>query len=288
MTRYIAAYDTESPACLAACRKIVDAHRRHEMPATFFIVGKTLEANRRDYVELLDDPLFEVASHTYSHKMLRDHPVCGPAASPEQRAIEIRRGKEIVEAAFGRECVGVRPGCGFANAMRGAMDELRHMADAGYHYVSSLLWGPDYSLPARLERPFSYADDGLPDLWELPGHGWHENVLKNTTRIDMRRLTLWPPDIPQAIPDAHVETPEQEFAVNRVFIDAALREDAPFVSLIWHPWSLDRFDPDMKMLDLTFAYVRDLGMELSTYADLWRSVVEGTEDAGWSGKPDDM
>jgi peptidoglycan/xylan/chitin deacetylase (PgdA/CDA1 family) len=273
MTRYIAAYDTESPACLAACRKIVDAHRRHEMPATFFIVGRTLEANPREYVELLDDPLFEIASHTYSHRMLRDHPVCGPAASPEQREIEIRRGKDVVEDVFGRECVGLRPGCGFSNAMCGAAEELRHMTDAGYRYVSSFLWGPDYSLPARLETPFSYDSDGFPDLWELPGHGWHENVLKNTTPIDMRRLTLWPPELPAAIPDAYIETPEQEFALNRVFIDEALRERTPFVSLIWHPWSLDRFDPDMKMLDLTFAYVRDRGMALCTYADLYGTVM---------------
>ena len=71
MTLYIAAYDTESPSCLAACRKIVEVHRRFDMPATFFLVGKILMADPDDYRELLDDPLFEIASHTYSHKMLR-------------------------------------------------------------------------------------------------------------------------------------------------------------------------------------------------------------------------
>ena len=45
MTAYIAAYDTESPRCLAACRRIVAMHRRHDMPATFFVTGKTLETN---------------------------------------------------------------------------------------------------------------------------------------------------------------------------------------------------------------------------------------------------
>ncbi len=275
MTRYIAAYDTESPACLAACRKIVEAHRRHNMPATFFIVGKTLEANRREYVELLDDPLFEVASHTYSHKMLRDHPVCGPAASPEQREIEIRRGKQVLEDAFGRECVGLRPGCGFSNAMSGATEEVAHMTEAGFGYVSSQLWGDDYSLPAPIDPPFTYAADGFPDLWELPGHGWHENILKNTTQVAVRRLTLWPPERPEAIPTGHVETPEEEFAVNRVLLGAAVAESAPFVSLIWHPWSLDQFDPDMRMLDLTFRYVRESGMPTGTYADLYREVSRG-------------
>src|ERR1035437_4478196 len=72
-TLYIAAYDTESVACLEACRKIVEVHKRFQMPATFFIVGKVLDANSSEYRKLLDDPPFEIASHTYSHKMLRDN-----------------------------------------------------------------------------------------------------------------------------------------------------------------------------------------------------------------------
>ena len=80
-TAYIAAYDTESPACLQACRKIVEVHKRLKMPATFFITGKTLEGNAGEYKELLAHPLFEVASHTWSHKMLRENVFCGPAAS---------------------------------------------------------------------------------------------------------------------------------------------------------------------------------------------------------------
>ena len=43
-TRYIAAYDTESAGCLAVCRKIADVHERFEVPATFFVVGRTLDA----------------------------------------------------------------------------------------------------------------------------------------------------------------------------------------------------------------------------------------------------
>jgi hypothetical protein len=111
MTHYIAAYDTESPNCLAACRKIVDVHRRYEMPATFFIVGKTLEANPTEYRELLDNPLFEIASHTYSHKMLRDQPFCGPAAPAEQRREEIFQGKTSVERVWLRQRHERRSGC---------------------------------------------------------------------------------------------------------------------------------------------------------------------------------
>jgi len=51
-----------------------------------------------------------------------------------------------------------------------------------------------------------------------------------------------------------------------------LGTDKPFVSLIWHPWSLAIFDPDMKMLELTFTHVRGLGLKPCTYAQLYEYV----------------
>ncbi|MBN2326454.1 MAG: polysaccharide deacetylase family protein [Candidatus Omnitrophica bacterium] len=274
-TRYIAAYDTESPTCLKACRKIVEAHKKHAMPATFFVVGKTLEANASEYRSLLDDPLFEIASHTYSHRMLRDHPFCGGAISLEEKRVEIFKGKEAVERVFERPCLGVRSGCGFDDGLRGAKDVLALVEESGMHYVSTLLWGPDYSLPALLTEPFSYKEDGFPDVWELPGHGWHENILKNHNRWGSRRVTLWPPLMPEAIPAGFVEAPEDEFAVNRVFLDRAKADRKTFASLIWHPWSLHQFDPEMRMLDLTFAHVRKIGLSPCRYADLYETLSVG-------------
>jgi peptidoglycan/xylan/chitin deacetylase (PgdA/CDA1 family) len=268
MTLYIAAYDTESPECLAACRQIVAAHRRHKMPATFFLMGQTLEQNRAEYLDLLNDPLFEVASHTYSHTMLRFHPLCGAPVSAAKVREEVFRGKGLIEDAFQRPCVGLRPGCSFENGLKGAPEVLSLVREAGYQYVSSQAWGPDYSLPALLNRPFRYTEDGYDDLWELPCHGWHENLLKDNNKWGPRRLTLWPPAMPEAIPAGFLKTPEDEFAINKVFIDKAIAEKMPHVSLIWHPWSLYAFDPKMKMLDITFSYVHERGIPTGTYADL--------------------
>ena len=92
-TRYIAAYDTESPTCLKACEKIVEMHKRHSMPTTFFVVGKMLEANPNEYKKLLNDPLFEVASHTYSHKMLKDHPLAAQAFRSIKNAKKSAKGR---------------------------------------------------------------------------------------------------------------------------------------------------------------------------------------------------
>ncbi len=275
MTRYIASYDTESPRCLAACRTIVERHRQHEMPATFFITGKTLEANPDAYRDLLDDPLFEIASHTYSHKSLRDHPFCGPAVPIPEIGEEIVHGKEWIERVFERPCLGLRPGCSFEHGLAGLPEVLALMEKAGLTYVSSMAWGRDYSLPAPLNQPRTYADDGYANLWELPCHGWHENLLKNNNRWGPRRITLWPPDIPEAIPENYLETPAEEFAINRVFLEKAAAEDLTFVSLIWHPWSLAAFDPEMEMLNLTFNHIKTLGLEATTYEGLRTKVAGG-------------
>lgn len=268
MTYYIAAYDTESAECLPACRQIVRVHRKYDMPATFFITGQTLEANPKEYRDLLDDPLFEVASHTYSHQMLRDHPFCGPSVSAYQQRDEIMLGKAAVERVFERPCIGLRPGCGFADGLHQASDVLQCLVEAGIQYVSSILWGRDYSLPAPLNQPFTYADNGFPNLWELPGHGWHENLLKNHNLWGARRITLWPPEIPEATPPTFITCPEDEWAINCVFMEKAIGADLCFVSLIWHPWSLATFDPEMKMLEYTFAGVSEMGLKSCTYASL--------------------
>jgi peptidoglycan/xylan/chitin deacetylase (PgdA/CDA1 family) len=272
MTLYIAAYDVESQDCLEACRRIVPVHRDRGMPATFFITGKVLEATPEEYVRLLDDPLFEVASHTYSHRILRDHPFCGPAVPAEQAREEVLRGVEAVERVLGRPCAGLRPGCGFVDGLRGAPRLVRLMREAGLRYVSSLAWGADYSLPAPLNQPFPYEEEGAPDLWELPAHGWHENLLKDHNAWGPRRLTLWPPEMPEAIPPHFLAGADEEFALNRCFIDRALADGIPFVSLIWHPWSLGRFDPEMRMLERTFDYVLQRGMRTGTYAGLREEV----------------
>jgi peptidoglycan/xylan/chitin deacetylase (PgdA/CDA1 family) len=284
MTFFLPAYDTElydtsglkepTAACLEACYKIVEVHRRYRAPATFFIVGKALEANPVEYRELLDDPLFEIASHTYSHRLLRDHPICGPAASLEEIRQEISRGKAVVEEVFQRPCLGLRPGCGFVEGLRGAPEILEIVRQAGFEYVSSMLWGKEYSLPAGLNQAFTYTEDGFPGLWEIPGHGWHENLLKGNNRIwgmEAVRTLLFPPEFPEAIPSRLVKNAQEEFHYNnRYFIDRACREGLGHASLIWHPWSLYRFDPEMEMLELTFEYLREKSIQACTFASYYQ------------------
>jgi peptidoglycan/xylan/chitin deacetylase (PgdA/CDA1 family) len=267
---FLPAYDTETDACMRNLSVITDVHRKHHMPATFFVVADKLTAKTKPILtKLLDDPLFEVASHTTSHTVILDHPICGAAGNPRREIVD---SKKAIEDAFGKAIIGFRPACGHANAFRGQLPILSLVAEAGYRYTSSLLWGPDHSLPADLVDPFNYRADGYGTLWEIPGHGWHENLLKNNNQSGPLKVTMWPSKWHTAIPKDFIKTPEEEFAINKIFLDAARQEQKRHVTFIWHPWSLLAFDKEMKMLDLTFGYAKEMGLPTATFRDLYKQL----------------
>ena len=73
---------------------------------------------------------------------------------------------------------------------------------------------------------------------------------------------------PDALLTGYVETPRDEFGVHRFFVDRAIADGLEYVSLVWHPWSLGRFDPSMTMLDLLFDHVAARGMSFARFRDL--------------------
>lgn len=274
MTHYVAAYDTESPDCLEHVRRIVAVHEAHQIPATFFIVAGLLDRQRDEYVALLrGHPLFEIACHSYSHMVLVDTPRFGKAGPASRFHHELVDSKKRLEDVFGCSVIGFRPPVSAPDGLASVPAVLGILEGHGYRYVSSVAWGPDFSLPAPLTSPFTYEKQGFPAIREFPACGWHENLLKGHNNIGPILLCLFPPDMPETIPSRCIRSPLEEFKINnRPFIDRAAREDFPLVTLIWHPWSLGRLDPEMRMLELTFSYVRDRGIPAAAFRDL----AEGT------------
>ena len=75
MTTFIPAYATERDACLAGVKEIARVREAFEIPATFFVVAKLLEDQGDDRLTLVGNhPLLEIASRSYTHMLLRDHP----------------------------------------------------------------------------------------------------------------------------------------------------------------------------------------------------------------------
>jgi len=198
-----------------------------------------------------------------------DTPRYGKAGPVERYGRELVESKKRIEDVFGRAVIGFRPPVSAPDGLTTAPEALRVLSEAGYRYVSSVAWGPDYSLPAPLTRPFTYAEQGFPKMWELPPCGWHENLLKGNNKIGPVLLLLFPQPMPEAVPTDYVKTPEEEFRYNgKPFLDRGIADGMPQVSFVWHPWSLHAFDPAMAMIDMTFDYVRAQALEWGTFADL--------------------
>ena len=269
MTRYIAAYDVENPEhALEATTRLAALHRKYDAPATFFIVGRLLERDGAEYRALLDDALFDVQTHTYSHKMLKDSRPHGPAVSLEEMESEVAEGKRWVEEVFERECIGLRPGCGFENGFAGVPERLEILRCHGMQFVSADLRGPLDSIPNDMEQPYVYEADGYGDIWEIPGHGWHDNVLKGWAA----HITFVPPVYDFALPPATPSTVVENFAQEGRWLEHAVATDLGFVSLVQHPWSIMRLDENMATIELLLVRARQLGMKLTTYLDYYREL----------------
>jgi peptidoglycan/xylan/chitin deacetylase (PgdA/CDA1 family) len=271
MTRYIAAYDTESiDQCLPAVERLVELHHRYEIPATFFIVGRLLERDGARYRELLDDPLFDVQTHSWSHQILKDSIAHGPGVSLEQMEIEVHEGKRWVEEVFERECIGFRPGCGFVDGFTGVPERLEILRRNGIRFTSADLRGPMDSIPNDMQQPYTYEKDGYGDIWEIPGHGWHDNVLKWGSHI-----TYYPPVYDFAAASRNAKTVVECFGQEGRWLEHAVELGLRYVSLVQHPWSLRKFDENLATTELLLIRARQLGMECTTYLSLYQELAAG-------------
>lgn len=274
MCNYVAAYDTESLRCIHGVRSIVKQHKRYDAPATFFIVGELLEHPEiaDELAALLDDPLFEVASHTYTHELVKPHLSFGNQAPAESLLHEqIERSVQLIESTFDTKVAGFRTPSGFYTGLRGEKTLLRILWDNGIRYVSSKLMGRGDTVPSELSEPYWYdEEDILRPLLELPGHDWHDNVLKGYNFCP----TAWPPSLPWGYPERPPQTPEEEAAIYRKGLDYAVAHGASYYSPIMHPWSIYRFHRDAETVGLMLAHARDKGMRMLNFGMQYREIAE--------------
>ena len=273
MTHYVPIYDVEWTAdvevSLAALGAVVAVHRRRGARATFCIVGRLLELAPERYRALLSDDLFEVQNHSYSHIAVKQV-VGAPPVDLEQVEDEVTRTNALIADALGVEPIGFRTPGGFTNGLQGQREVLGILQRAGMKWVSSDARGPAETVPAGFRQPYWYADDGFPDLLEIPGHTWHENVLKGYNPV----TALWPPILPYGFPNRPPQTPEEEAAVHRQGMEHAVEKGLLYFSPPMHPWSLYRFNAEAKTVDLVLQDAERLGMPTATASEVYRVILE--------------
>lgn len=272
MSFYIAAYDTEAiypwwevggvpysadlykravryegerlDECLAGIRAVAEVHLEHDQPATFFIVAKLLEHAAPQMRDILDKPLFDLQCHTFTHENLL-------AIATDRKALEYELidAKKLIEDTFGREVIGLTTPGAFPAGLIGQESVLEVVWEAGYRYVRSLGKGPQDSLPAPLTQPFWHAQDGYPDLLEIPLHAWHDNVLTGQPF-----LVYWPPILPWPYPNKAAETGKEVYDAYSPGIDYIVEEKLPTYTPCMHPWSIYRVSQEAEQVDLLLTH----------------------------------
>jgi len=92
---------------------IIDTLRRNHVKATFFASGKWLIDHSERAQQLMADPLFEVGSHSWTHRNFRLLP---PEEMRRDLALNLRADARLRAALYGRSCY--RPGAGAVDASR--------------------------------------------------------------------------------------------------------------------------------------------------------------------------
>ena len=72
--KFLLRYDTESDSAedmAGFFEKVVNVHRAHEIPATFFCRGGAIDGREEQFAwfwrEVAADPLFDIQDHSYTH-----------------------------------------------------------------------------------------------------------------------------------------------------------------------------------------------------------------------------
>ena len=268
MTRYVFAYDLEDPnLCLRAAPRLVEPHRRHEVPATFFVLGTVLEERGAELRRIFgDDPLFDLASLTYSHKLLKDNRVHGPGVGLEELGREIELGIRLVEDTFERPCVGVRSGYGFHGGLRGERERLEVVWDRGA--LSQL--GPAGTGRLRSRRPgagFPLRRGGVP---RPPGAAGAAGTTTSSRASTPARSSPGRPSPAGASPTGsphaggRIRRPAR-LGRSRARAGTRLR----FARL---PSAFRvRMSPDCRVVELLMRYARHQGMATTTYGGLYHA-----------------
>jgi peptidoglycan/xylan/chitin deacetylase (PgdA/CDA1 family) len=160
------AYDRVTPAMLwrgeygarVGVPRTLDLLRRHELPATFFVPGHTVESFPREAESILESG-HEMAHHSYAH-------IDPSGQAPDEERADMERAWRVLEG-IGVRPLGFRsPSADMSDATLGLIEEL------GFVYDSSLM-GDDFQpfrprIGDRVARGEPLERGREARFWELP------------------------------------------------------------------------------------------------------------------------
>jgi hypothetical protein len=163
-------------------------HEEHGVPATLFVCGRTLVHNVPVLEPFVDNPLFDIQQHTYSHTLLKDDHWKGGtflASPPVAIEQEVRQTSEALRRLLGVECIGLRTPHGYHLGLTDRPEMLDVLSGCGIRFVSSWARNAEGTNPTPLTvQPFWYGQQGHPEILEIPFQHWLDGTWFEEFGID--------------------------------------------------------------------------------------------------------
>lgn len=227
-------------------------HEEHAVPGTLFVCGRTLVHNVEVLEPFVDHPLFDIEQHTYSHTLLKDDHWKGGtflASPPVAIEQEVRQTSEALHRLLGVECIGLRTPHGYHLGLTDRPEMLRVLDGCGIRFVSSWARNAAGVNPTPLSvQPFWYAEQGFPDLLEIPFQHWLDGTWFEEFGIDRG----------------------VEFAaVLGEAIDEIVRDDLVY-GACFHDWAQLRYrEPETGWVRALMRHAQANGVETLSYRDFY-------------------
>lgn len=232
-------------------KRMRELHEKLNIPASLFIVGKTLEHSPDAFRELVGHPLFDLQQHTYSHMLLKTicvqndegtHIVRG--GTLEQIRYEVRHTNELLRDILGVECTGITGPYNYYRGLSDRPDILEILAQEGIQWSRCAGRNEHDWQPVPFEwQPYWYGPQGFPDILEFPVQGWQDCIL---------RQELGWANLKGYLERVKVDT------------DTVATKDLTW-NYVQHDWSSIREDPDMWLTEQFYSYAQQQGVEFATY-----------------------
>lgn len=253
----------ESLSALDIITNILD---EHQVSATFFILGRLLDCAGDKYKKLLNQrENFDIQSHTYSHR-----PLLPGGLSLAELDDEVKRTKELIQKFFGVEAIGVRAPGNYYKGLQGHPDRLKTLWDNGIRFLGSDGVGPpEAPVPAPFTQPYWYKKEGFPKLLELPITGFHCTHLLQTIGDQHWKHKVGFPtgEILEKLP----KNPDEQILVRRKEFQYAIDNDLVYSPGL-HPWSIYRFDKELKCLRFLIQMAKDNNIPIKSFKEYYLDV----------------
>jgi hypothetical protein len=214
-----------------AAEKIAGLLKKNDVSATFFMVGKLIEAEPR-FKDLFRRFPSDIEQHTYSHSKIFDDgfPPERPTITLGELEIELKRTNDLIEEAYGTPCVGVRlPYC-YKSGIKDKPEYIALFKRLGFHWVSTELAGERNGIVSYRDPLQPYEIEGM---LEFPINGLSDTAFLEKG-IDLMKI---------------VGCFRSEFAY-------ASENDFTYIPG-FHPWCTNRIDPGLNILQSLIAYAKE-------------------------------